>query len=305
MTRSQEQGQVRQVPVRVRMRALLPTLGVCQRRVAEIFLADPAGSAHLSISDLARRAHTSTTTVVRFHKHLGYQRLQDLRLDLLGDVVRDSLDDSGVPEVAGDIDRFDTLAQIVAKVSQAETMSIADSAAALDLAALEKAVDVIDLGGRIDIFGVGASSFVGMDLHLKLTRIGRTAVNWVDTHAAWMAAATRGPGDLVIAISHSGETYDTAEFVKLARHGGATAIAVTNNPNSVLAHGSDIVLGTVARETDFRSGALGSRTAALMVVDCLFVGVAQRQYDQTMRAVRATYSAVRASSGRASQRASR
>jgi hypothetical protein len=39
---------------------------------------------------------------------------------------------------------------------------------------------------------------------------------------------------------------------------------------------------------------MASRIAALTVVDCLFVAVAQRKYKQTMRALERTYAAVQA-----------
>jgi len=37
---------------------------------------------------------------------------------------------------------------------------------------------------------------------------------------------------------------------------------------------------------------MASRIAQLAVIDCLFVGVAQRSYDRTMRALELTYAAV-------------
>jgi DNA-binding MurR/RpiR family transcriptional regulator len=52
------------------------------------------------------------------------------------------------------------------------------------------------------------------------------------------------------------------------------------------------VLTTAARETPFRSGALGSRIAQLMVIDCLFTGVAQSSFDDSMAALRTTYDVV-------------
>ena len=46
-------------------------------------------------------------------------------------------------------------------------------------------------------------------------------------------------------------------------------------------------------ETTFRSGATASRLAQLTVIDCLFVGVAQRTYSDTLGALEATRNAVR------------
>ncbi len=51
---------------------------------------------------------------------------------------------------------------------------------------------------------------------------------------------------------------------------------MTNHPGSPLARAADVVLTTAARETELRSGATASRIAALTVVDCLYILVAQR-----------------------------
>jgi len=279
-------------PVLVRIRAIYPELRPSEQRIADLFLAAPAETAGLSIADLAQRCDTSTTSVVRFCKRLGYDHVRELRNHVLRDVERETFDTAALPDVSGDIDRNDTLADIVAKVSLAETLSLADTAKVLDTESLRQSVEAISAAPRVDIFGVGASSIVGLDLQRKLTRIGRTALEWSDPHAAWTSAATLQPGYVAIAVSHSGATTDTIEFLRLARAAGATTIAITNHAGAELARHADIVLTTAARETGFRSGALGSRIAQLMVVDCVFIGVAQSSYDRSMEALRDTYVAV-------------
>lgn len=279
-------------PVLVRMRAIHPELRPSEQRIADLFLARPRETAELSIAELAQRCDTSTTSVVRFCKRLGYGHVRELRNHVLHDVAREKFDSAALPEVSGDIDRNDTLADIVAKVSLAETLSLADTAKVLDTDALLSSVEAIAAASRVDIFGVGASAIVGLDLQRKLTRIGRIALEWSDPHAAWTSAATLQPGNVAIAVSHTGATTDTIEFLMLARRSGATTIAITNHAGAPLADQADIVLTTAARETGFRSGALGSRIAQLMVVDCIFIGVAQSSYDRSMAALRDTYAAV-------------
>ncbi|MBO0776388.1 MAG: MurR/RpiR family transcriptional regulator, partial [Actinobacteria bacterium] len=88
-------------------------------------------------------------------------------------------------------------------------------------------------------------------------------------------------------------TADTIESLSQARRQHATTIAVTNFPGSPIAQVADHVLTTAARETTFRSGAMASRIAALTVVDCLFVAVAQRNYRKTLESLERTYAAVR------------
>ncbi|MFE2439693.1 RpiR family transcriptional regulator, partial [Streptomyces sp. NPDC059409] len=56
---------------------------------------------------------------------------------------------------------------------------------------------------------------------------------------------------------------------------------------------ADPVLTTsTARESELRPAAMSSRTSQLLVVDCLFVGVAQRTYESAAPALAASYEAL-------------
>lgn len=283
--------------VLIRIRAALPSLRPSERRIAQVFVDNPTAGASLSVADLAELCKTSTTSVVRFYKRMGYSHYKDLLMDITRESMRQELAISSLPPVSGDIGRTDSLEDIVAKVATNETLSIADTARTLDTKALGEAVSLLSQARRIDTFGMGASSFVGLDLQQKLSRIGRTVLNWADSHSAWTAAATLDSTCVAIAISHSGNTRDTLEFLTAAKESGAATIAITNFQDSPVASAADVVLRTAARETRFRSGALGSRIAQLMVVDCLFTAVAQASYDSSMEALRNTYRIVHDRSG--------
>ena len=278
--------------VLVRMRHAIPALRPSERRIAQALLDDPAAAAGRSIAELARLCETSSTSVVRFYKRIGYRRYKDLLLDLARQTTREEYEVAAQRGATGDIDPDDTVDDIIAKVAHNETLSIADTATSLDREALSAAVTGIRNAARVDSFGVGASSFVSLDLQQKLSRIGRTALHWPDAHAAWSAATTLDETCVAVAISHSGATSATVEFLSFAKEAGAHTIGITNHDRSPLVDIADIVLTTAARETVLRSGAFGSRIAQLMVVDCLFIGVAQASYSASIEALRRTYEAV-------------
>lgn len=278
--------------VLVRIRSALPSLRPSERAVAELVLADPSRAAMMSIADLAEQGGTSTTSVVRFYKKVGYGGYSDLRLDLARETARESLANSVPAGVYEDINTSDSLRDIVSKIAFNETMSIADTAQVLDVDHLDQAVKAISASRKTDIFGVGAGGLVGEDLQQKLHRIGRTSFAWSDPHAALASAALLDHDGVAVAVSHSGTTVDTVDFLAAAKAAGATTIAVTNHADSALGRVADIVLNTAARETPFRSGAMGSRIAQMMVVDCLFVGVAQHSYDASVSALQKTHAAV-------------
>ncbi|MET9018905.1 MurR/RpiR family transcriptional regulator [Actinopolymorpha sp. NPDC004070] len=277
----------------IRIRALAPSLSPAERRVASLVLEDPEGASARTITELARAAGTSETTVIRFCKVLGLPGYPELRLRLAAESARESARDGDRGRVVGsDIGPDDSMAQIVEKVAFADARAVEETARQLDVEVVETVSEVLAAARRTELFGVGASAFVALDFQQKLHRIGRLAFAWVDTHAALASAALLGPGDVAVGISHTGMTGDTMEVLAQARDRGATTVALTNFPRSPIAEVADYVLTTAARETTFRSGATASRIAQLTVVDCLFVAVARRHYDKTMGALEVTFDAI-------------
>jgi len=283
--------------VLVRIRALLPTLPPSERRVAEAAIADPAGVAAKTISELAADCDTSETTVIRFCRAVGLKGYPELRIGL---AAAAGIEDAAAMThtAGGDIGPGDSLADVVTKLGYADARAVEDTVAQVDLEVLERAVDAVVSAGAVDVYGIGASALIALDLHQKLHRIGHRAFAWPDAEAALTSAALLGRGDVAIGISHTGATPATVTALAEAHDNGARTIAITNFPRSPITDVADLVLTTAVRETTFRSGAMASRIAALTVVDCLFVGVAQRNFSRTTRALERTRSAVQGARGR-------
>lgn len=278
-------------PTTVRARGLLPSLSPAERRVAQVIIDEAATAAHLTISDLAERAGSSETTVIRFCRAMGFGGYSELRLTLAAEAGR-AHDSAATDEPVGDISEHDDLAEVVKKIAFADARAVEDTAVQIDIAVLEQVVDLVVGARRVDIYGVGASAFVALDFQQKLHRIGRIAYAWSDMHLALTSAALLDERDVAFGISHTGTTIDTIEaFTEAGRHGART-VALTNFPKSPITRAADHVLTTAARETTFRSGAMSSRLAQLTVIDCVFVGVAQRTFAETRMALDVTYEAV-------------
>jgi DNA-binding MurR/RpiR family transcriptional regulator len=288
------------VGILVTIRSLLPNLAPVERRVAQAVLEDPQGVAWRSISELARACGTSATSVVRFCRAIGLRGYPDLRLALAGAVARH--DATAVTVALDDIGPDDDAAEITKKIAYADARAVTETAGQLDIAILVQVTEALAKASRIDIYGVGASGFVALDLQMKLQRIGRPAFAWPDPHMAISSAALRGAGDIAIGLSHTGTTVDTIDALREARSHGAATAAVTNFPWSPITEVADFVLLTAARETAFRSGAMTSRIAQLTVVDCLFVTLAQQDLPGTRVALERTFAAAQAKRVRRTRR---
>ncbi|WP_157983574.1 MurR/RpiR family transcriptional regulator, partial [Nocardiopsis sp. TNDT3] len=281
-----ESGHVSAPPVPttvLRIRSLLPSLAPAERRVAQHVVDDPERAAASSITQLAKDCATSEATVIRFCRTIDFSGYRELRLALATEAGQARGARGAAPELSSDINPDDTLVTVVQKIAYTDARAVEETGAALDVEVLRTVIDTMAGARRIDVYGVGASAFVGADLQQKLHRIGLTSFAWSDAHVMLTSAALLDERDVAIGISHSGTTIDTVQALTEAGRRGARTVAVTNFPRSPIGF-ADHVLTTAARETTFRSGATASRLAQLTVVDCLFVGLAQSRYTDSRTA---------------------
>ncbi|GAB3703072.1 MurR/RpiR family transcriptional regulator [Mariniluteicoccus flavus] len=270
----------------------LPTMSPVARRIGELIVRDPSIVLTQTISELAHACQTSEPSVVRFCRQLGLKGFVELRIALATELGREAAGAQDQQHYGGDLARTDSLATAVAKIAFIESMAVEETLAGVEVRDLERVVAAVGGARRVMIYGSGASGLVAEDLCHKLFRIGHPAHTFRDADEAVEAAALMTGDDLAFALSHSGQTPTTIAFASRARASGAAVVAVTNNPASDLARDATWVLRTVVRETMFRSGAFASRIAQLALVDCVFVGVAQARYDDSVEALERTRRAI-------------
>lgn len=273
-----------------RIHGLLPDLSPAQVRVAHEVLRDPAAVASSTIGELAARCGTSLPSVTRFCLALGLTGYAELRLALAAESGRTST--SWERGAGAEVGPDDSLSEVLRTLLRADARALEDTVAELDVTALGEAVRTISDARRIDLYAVSGSACVAEDLRLRLHRIGRSANCWSDVHNALTSAALLGVGDVAVGISHSGETIEVLEPFQRAGRQGARTIAITNYPRSPLARAADVVLLTAARDVTFRTGGLSGRHAQMLVLDALYIGVAQRDYTLSEQAFDATAEAV-------------
>ncbi|MFF0494065.1 MurR/RpiR family transcriptional regulator [Nocardia sp. NPDC003482] len=256
--------------VRTRLLTAMPRLTPTGLRVARVILDDPPGAAQLTVNQLAERADTSTSAVVRLAKTLGYDGYPQLRLALAA-----VGGEGGTPVFATDIVADDPLGKVLHKLSAFETEGMVATADLADPATLTAVVESLVAARRIQLLGIGASGLVATDLEQKLTRIGKWCRASTSEDDALVQTSLLDADDVVIAFSHSGET---AAIVEAVRRVGTRArtVAVTASPQSRLARAATHAILVAGREDGFRSAAMASRMSQLLVVDALYIGVLQR-----------------------------
>ncbi|MDG4831801.1 MurR/RpiR family transcriptional regulator [Solwaraspora sp. WMMD1047] len=277
--------------VLVRVRTQLPEFTGALQRVAEQVLTDPAAAARATIVELAERSGTSPATVTRFCRALGFEGYADLRLGIAAETGR-ARSAGWTIDIGREIQPSDPLQRVLDQIMAADTRAMQDTASLLDLNEVERAADAIAGAARVNIFGASGSALVGGEMQFSLHRIGVAAWAWNDVHEGLASAALLRGGDVALGISHTGQTRETIETLAEAGSHGATTVALTGFPRSPLAELADVVLLTASQATTFRPDALSARHPQMVVLDLLYIAVAQRTHDRAHSAFQRTAKAV-------------
>lgn len=133
--------------------------------------------------------------------------------------------------------------------------------------------------GRVIIAGIGKSGLIGRKIVATLTSTGTQALFLHPVEGLHGDLGIVTKEDVLLAISHSGETTELNMIIDSIRDIGVSRIAFTGNLTSTLARACDVVIDVgVAKEAcPFGLAPTSSSTAALAMGDALAVALIQRR----------------------------
>ena len=131
--------------------------------------------------------------------------------------------------------------------------------------------DTVNGGGKLIITGVGKSGYIGKKMAATLSSVGNPSVFMHPVEARHGDLGLIQNGDLLIAISYSGETEELLAVLPPAKRLGVKLVGLTANRNSKLGSMSDFVFETpVPKEAcPFNLAPTTSTTALLVLGDAL------------------------------------
>jgi arabinose-5-phosphate isomerase len=134
---------------------------------------------------------------------------------------------------------------------------------------------VLKCQGRVVVMGMGKSGHVGRKIAATLASTGTPALFVHPAEASHGDLGMVMAGDVVLAISNSGESDELAAILPALRRLGVTFVAMTGRPDSLLARHADIVLSSAVDEEacPLNLAPTASTTAQMALGDALAVAL--------------------------------
>jgi arabinose-5-phosphate isomerase len=161
------------------------------------------------------------------------------------------------------------------KVIRIEADALSALADSID-SSFEKAVRMILASkGRVIVTGMGKSGLIGQKIASTMASTGTPAFFLHPAEALHGDLGMIIRGDVVIAISNSGETEEVLRILPIVKRIGAELVAMTGKPGSTLAKAGDVHLNIPIKEEACPLGLAptASTTATLAMGDALAVAL--------------------------------
>jgi arabinose-5-phosphate isomerase len=165
-------------------------------------------------------------------------------------------------------DRFAKVIELL----RLEARAIEQTAANLDRSSVERAIEAIEeCTGKIVVTGVGKSGVIAQKIAQTFTSTGTVAIFIHPSDALHGGLGLITSGDVIIALSNSGETDEILAILPAIGERAVSLISIIGNMDSTLARRSDIVLGaTVDQEAcPLNLAPTASTTVALAIGDAI------------------------------------
>ncbi len=145
----------------------------------------------------------------------------------------------------------------------------------------DRAVDLIlHCQGKVIVTGVGKSGHIGAKIAATLASTGTPSffVNPLDVYHGDLGVMSKG--DVVVAISNSGQTDELLRFIPMVLHMEIPIIAISGNPQSLLAKYANCHLNvSVVKEAcPLNLAPTSSTTATLVMGDALAVALMEQRH---------------------------
>ena len=133
--------------------------------------------------------------------------------------------------------------------------------------------------GRVVVTGMGKSGLIGQKISATLASTGTPSLFLHPAEAIHGDLGRIVKGDVLLAVSNSGDTEEILALVEWVRRLGSPLVALTGNPRSPLAQAADVHLDVSIRTEACPLGLAptASTTAALAMGDALSMALLERR----------------------------
>ncbi|MDR0885659.1 MAG: MurR/RpiR family transcriptional regulator [Clostridiales Family XIII bacterium] len=255
-------GEMMSSNFQLRIKTRMNSLSVTDKKIAGYLQNHMDEATTLTIHELSKNMNTSSASLSRFAKRLGYSNLQEMKMSIAQTFSKDIFDE---------LTPSDSLMNIAGRVFQANIESIKDTLSLMTEEKLRSVENIITKADKVLFAGLGGSNIVAFDAYHKFLRTPMHTVFQTEFHLQLMEASKLTEKDCAIIISHSGRNGDTIKLAQILKEKKVPMIIITSFTDTPLQEFSTVALISTSEETAHRTEALSAILSQMSIIDTIYV----------------------------------
>lgn len=255
----------------------ISSMSEVEQKIADFILNHQTEVIYMTTKALAKKIGVSEGSIIKFSTRLGFSGFSHLKINLAqqlapeNNYIFDTVEDHDSPKTALKKMKDNAIAAFESTyeaVSEEELTAVADA--------------ILHCRGRIELYGVGSSSFIASDIYYRLMRLGLPVYAVTDPHISAVSASHLDSTCVAIGVSHSGRTVETLSTMETAKAKNAVTVCITGYAASPLARLCDHSLVITTKESEIHKEAVTSRLAQLLVFDSICAYISRQMEERSV-----------------------
>lgn len=239
--------------------------------IVDFIVEQPDTIFEVTAQELAKLTYTSSSTVVRLCKKLGFKGYPDFQLKLALDERRRN--DHGNSQRWIPANRRDELEEAIEDITYLYEQAVLQTRQMFKKERLIAALEWLKGAERIDIYGVDANYYIAQQASAKWNEIGliTSAHNGINHH--YLRGIANKQSVLSIVISHTGNNAAMLDAAQVLKRLNMKTIAVTGSPGSALDRLCDETIHTYVYRDKMWLSKATAMISAMYIFDVLYVNM--------------------------------
>ncbi len=255
---------------KAKLKAVYQDLTQSEKLVADYILEHIDDIKTITSHQLAINTNIGQSTIIRFSQKLGYGSFRELLADLSAiprqDIYREEIQ---IHESMNDTNR-----KIIAQYQDIVEITFQNNKAEI----IQQACDMLTRAKKVITFGIGSSNLFCEYLANQLVKMGLLCITSQTPHTIYSLIDQSRKDTVLFLISESGETHEVIKAASIAKERGVPIIVMTRMSKNPLHGYADLLLKTVAFETQTRLNITTMRCSQLYLIDALYLNIMKSNF---------------------------
>lgn len=212
-----------------------------EQEIANYILSHKEEVLTMSVQDLAKTTHTSTSGVIRLCKKLNFDGYAKFKIELSAQLQKINTQETAI-DPNFPFQANDSFKEISRKLYELTLYTLQETYSKMQTLDYDICLDYMLKSNKIAIYGIGDNYIRALDFQNKLMKINSHVIVPPIPYGDFELSFTLGNNDCAIIISYSGETEHIINCAKILFDNHVKIIGITRYKNSTLSKYCNIVL---------------------------------------------------------------